>query len=106
MHEVPTFIDAHYLRLGEMDFHCDLYVGKAPSLPCPVEGPTFHDLRPTTATGLVSAGVDVKTAQCRLGPSQVRLTLELYAEAVTEEDRKASDTLAERLMPRQLDRGA
>ena len=45
-------------------------------------GPTFHDLRRTSATGLVAAGVDVKTAQSRLGHSQVRLTLELYAQAV------------------------
>lgn len=66
------------------------------------EGPTFHDLRRTSATGLVAAGVDVKTAQSRLGHSQVRLTLELYAQAVTEQDRKASDTLADRLMPGRL----
>ena len=69
------------------------------------EGPTFHDLRRTSATGLVAAGIDVKTAQTRLGHSQVRLTLELYAQAVTEEDRKASDTLADRLMPRRLAAG-
>lgn len=66
------------------------------------EGPTFHDLRRTSATGLVAAGVDVKTAQNRLGHSQVRLTLELYAQAVTEQDRLASDALAARLMPRRL----
>lgn len=66
------------------------------------DGPTFHDLRRTSATGLVAAGVDVKTAQNRLGHSQVRLTLELYAQAVDEEDRKASDTLAARLMPSRL----
>ncbi len=65
-------------------------------------GPTFHDLRRTSATGLVAAGVDVKTAQSRLGHSQVRLTLELYAQAVTEQDRKASDTLAAALMPAHL----
>jgi integrase len=66
------------------------------------DGPTFHDLRPTSATGLVAAGVGVKTAQNRLGHSQVRLTLELYAQAVTEQDRKASDTLAAVLMLRRL----
>jgi integrase len=65
-------------------------------------GPTFHDLRRTSATGLVAAGVDVKTAQSRLGHSQVRLTLELYAQAVTEQDRKASDALADQLMPPRL----
>ena len=65
-------------------------------------GTTFHDLRRTSATGLVAAGVDVKTAQSRLGHSQVRLTLELYAQAVTEQDRKASDALAAVLMPGHL----
>src|SRR5690606_8842250 len=62
-------------------------------------GATFHDLRRTSATGLVAAGVDVKTAQSRLGHSQVRLTLELYAQAVDEQDVRASDALAERFMP-------
>ncbi len=62
------------------------------------EGPVFHDLRRTSATGLVAAGVDVKTAQARLGHSAVRLTLELYAQAVPAEERKASDTLAASLM--------
>lgn len=67
-----------------------------------LQRPTFHDLRRTSATGLVAAGVDVKTAQSRLGHSQVRLTLELYAQAVTEQDRNASDVLAAVLMPRRL----
>lgn len=62
-------------------------------------GPVFHDLRRTSATGLVAAGVDVKTAQARMGHSAVRLTLELYAQAVPEEERKAADALGERLMP-------
>ena len=70
------------------------------------DGPTFHDLRRTSATGLIAAGVDVKTAQSRLGHSQVRLTLELYAQAVTEQDRKASDALADQLMPARLHRPA
>lgn len=62
-------------------------------------GATFHDLRRTSATGLVASGVDVKTAQSRLGHSQVRLTLELYAQAVDERDRVASETLADLFMP-------
>ena len=61
-------------------------------------GPSFHDLRRTSATGLVVAGVDVKTAQSRLGHSRVSLTLELYAQAVTEADRLASDALASTLI--------
>ena len=42
-----------------------------------LDGLTFHDLRRANATGLVAAGVDVKTAQTRLGHSSSRLTLEL-----------------------------
>lgn len=62
------------------------------------EGAVFHDLRRTSATGLVAEGVDVKTAQARLGHSAVRLTLELYAQAVPAEERKAADALGRRLM--------
>lgn len=60
--------------------------------------PTFHDLRRTSATGLVAEGVDPKTAQTRLGHSQVRLTLELYAQAVDAADAAASDAIAARLL--------
>ncbi len=44
----------------------------------------FHDLRRANATELVAAGVDVKTAQVWLGHSEARLTLDLYAQAVSE----------------------
>jgi integrase len=63
-------------------------------------GPTFHDLRRTSATGLVAAGVDVKTAQTRLGHSTVRLTLDVYAQVVEQRDREASETLSEQFKPR------
>jgi integrase len=45
-------------------------------------GITFHDLRRANATGLVAAGIDVKTAQTRLGHSSSRLTLDLYGQVV------------------------
>lgn len=61
-------------------------------------GPGFHDLRRSNATALVAAGVDVKTAQHRLGHSDVRLTLDTYAKVVPEVDRAAADSLGERLM--------
>jgi hypothetical protein len=48
------------------------------------EGLGFHDLRRANATGLVAAGVDVKTAQGLLGQSDARLTLDHYAQVVTE----------------------
>ncbi len=58
----------------------------------------FHDLRHANATGLVADGVDVKTAQTRLGHSDPRLTLAIYAQAVTEADRAAADKLGARFM--------
>jgi integrase len=57
----------------------------------------FHDLRRTNATTMVRRGVDVKTAQARLGHSDPRLTLGIYAPATTDADRAAADLLAELL---------
>lgn len=63
-----------------------------------LEGLGFHDLRRLNATGLVMEGVDVKTAQTRLGHSDPRLTLAVYAQATTEADRAAAQRLGERFM--------
>jgi hypothetical protein len=43
-------------------------------------------------------GVDIKTAQSRLGHSDPRLTLAVYAQATTEADRAAADRLGARFM--------
>ena len=59
----------------------------------------FHDLRRANATVLVRSGVDVKTAQTRLGHSDPRLTLGIYAQASTSADRDAAGRLAAELMP-------
>jgi integrase len=53
----------------------------------------FHDLRRANATALVAEGVDLKTAQARLGHSNPRLTLGLYAQATEAADRSAADRL-------------
>ena len=57
----------------------------------------FHDLRAANATALIAAGVDVKTAQRRLGHSSPTVTLGLYARATAAGDRAAADVLGERL---------
>ena len=44
-------------------------------------------------------GVDLKTAQTRLGHSDPRLTLAVYAQASTDADRAAAVLLGERFMP-------
>jgi integrase len=63
-----------------------------------LDGLNFHDLRRTNATAMVAEGVDVKTAQARLGHSDPRLTLAVYAQATTEGDRSAAEKLGARLM--------
>lgn len=64
------------------------------------EGLGFHDLRRASATGLVSGGIDIKTAQTRLGHSSSRLTLDLYAQAEEALDRAAADVLGARFFSR------
>jgi integrase len=59
----------------------------------------FHDLRRANATALVAGGVDVKTTQTRLGHADARLTLEVYAQATTDGDRRAAEVAANRFMP-------
>ena len=58
-----------------------------------LEGAGFHDLRRATATAMVAAGVDIKTAQERLGHSDPRLTLAIYAQATSAADRAAAEIL-------------
>jgi integrase len=54
----------------------------------------FHDLRRASATTMVLGGVDVRTAQHRLGHSDPRLTLGVYAQVTTEADRAAAEAFA------------
>lgn len=63
-----------------------------------VAGVTFHDLRRANATGLLAEGVDVRTAQARLGHSDPRMTLAIYAQATSEGDRRAADALGARFL--------
>lgn len=62
------------------------------------EGITPHDLRRTNATAMVGADIDIKTAQARLGHSDVRMTLDLYARVLAERDQGAADAVADALM--------
>lgn len=57
------------------------------------EGLRFHELRHTQATLLLANGVDVKTVQTRLGHSSASVTLDWYAKALPENDRKAADLM-------------
>ena len=57
------------------------------------EGAGFHDLRRLNATTLVVGGVDVKTAQTRLGHADPRMTLAIYASAPATADKAAAGVL-------------
>ncbi len=60
---------------------------------------TFHDLKHTAATLLVEEGVDIKTAQTRLGHADPSTTLRIYAQATAQADREAAERVGERLRP-------
>jgi integrase len=50
----------------------------------------FHDLRRTAATVLVANNVSLKAAQVRLGHANPMLTLKIYAQATSDQDRAAA----------------
>jgi integrase len=62
-------------------------------------GLRFHDLRSLAATALISSGVDVKTAQTRLGHSSPQVTLGIYARMTAENDRNAANAVGEMFRP-------
>lgn len=55
----------------------------------------FHDLRRLNASLLIANGVDVRTAQSRLGHSDPRLTLDIYAQSLDVTDKAAADSIGE-----------
>ena len=57
----------------------------------------LHDLRHTGATLLLGSGVDIETVSRRLGHSKASVPLDIYAHALPENDKKASDSLADML---------
>lgn len=57
----------------------------------------FHGLRHTSATLLIASKQDIKTVSKRLGHAQTSTTMNIYAHALQESDRKAADALEEML---------
>ena len=53
----------------------------------------FHGLRHTSATLLIAAHQDVRTVSNRLGHAQASTTMNIYAHALKENDRTASNAL-------------
>lgn len=68
-----------------------------------LDGLHFHDLKALSASALVAKGVDVKTAQHRLGHSSPGVTLRTYARATREADRSAADALGAYFRPSRTD---
>ncbi len=69
-------------------------------------GLRFHDLRHTAGTALVAGGVDVKTAQVRLGHASPLTTLRVYAQATSQADRDAAGRLDDLFRPADSSVGA
>ena len=65
-----------------------------------LDGLHFHDLRKTAATVLLVEGVDVKTAQRRLGHASPQVTLRVYAQATEQADRAAAEKIGTVFRPR------
>ncbi len=53
----------------------------------------FHDLRRANSTAMSLGDIDPRTAQARMGHSDIRLTLQVYAQRSTAADRAAGDAL-------------
>lgn len=64
-------------------------MNKKPKISTHYKGLKFHELRHTQATLLIANGVDIKTVQNRLGHAKAAMTLDFYAHAQEEQDRKA-----------------
>lgn len=93
---VFTAVRGGALRYGNWRRRVWIPATTAAKLPCL----GFHDLRRASATAMVAMGVDVRTAQARLGHSDPRLTLELYAQATQQGDKDAAVRLGEHFMSR------
>ena len=60
----------------------------------------FHDLRHTSATMLLSAGVHPKVVQERLGHAQISVTLDTYSHVLPSMQREAAEKFDEMLKPK------
>ena len=58
----------------------------------------FHGLRHTSATLLIASKQDVRTVSSRLGHAQASTTMNIYAHALQETDRKAVNALENLLL--------
>ncbi|PUB17944.1 site-specific integrase [Paenisporosarcina sp. OV554] len=57
----------------------------------------LHDLRHSSASTMLSEGVNMKVIQKRLGHKNIKTTLNTYSHVSTEEDQKAADVFGKYL---------
>jgi integrase len=96
----PTALLFPNARGGPMDYsHWRSRVWLPAVRAADVEGVRFHDLRRAAATVLVAAGVDPKTRQTRMGHSDIRLTLAVYAQSSDDRDRAAAEVVGAAFTP-------
>jgi integrase len=99
--EAPIFVGPDGLPLHYSNWRQRVWLPatKAAGL----SGLRFHDLRHTAGTALVTQGVDIKTAQVRLGHANPITTLRVYAQATQQADRDAAKRLGDLFRPGQTE---
>lgn len=70
-----------------------------------LESLTFHALRHAATTAMLTSGVDLRTAQVRLGHSDPRLTLGTYAHATPDSDQDAAERVGAHFMASPAEHG-
>ena len=86
-------LDTPYNRLQEAIANYNATASEEDRLPVI----RLHDLRHTSATLLLSEGVDIRTVANRLGHSQTSTTLNVYAHALPAADEQAARVLSEKI---------
>lgn len=84
----PVFVDTegHFLRKSNVRRRSFLLALRKAKLPATTR---FHDLRHTSATLLLLAGVNIKAVSRRLGHASVVITLDTYSHVLPEMDEQA-----------------
>ncbi|MDR0326565.1 MAG: site-specific integrase [Oscillospiraceae bacterium] len=89
---MTKFVTRHNARIAVAD---DLTPKEKTALTLPLI--SYHGLRHTSATLLITEGVDIKTASARLGHAQVSTFTDVYSHFLKSTDRAAADKLENRI---------
>jgi integrase len=89
------FVTLNGTPISPRHFSANVWPGFAKAIGMPEI--TFHSLRHTHASQLISAGVDVVTISKRLGHSSPKITLGVYAHLFSNNDERAAQAINEAL---------